>query len=145
MAMIPTVSTKAAGGNIAATVVLTNALAAGSIFPLELQWNPRVPAAVEIIIPTAESWMLTDLYFAGTEEAGDETNPQVEIKKDNDRLLDTSNKAASLLVTSTQRPNGLHGNLVFEGGSHMTMNVITSTLSTSAHNFDATIPYEKQG
>ena len=146
MSMIPTISTKAAGGNISATTAVAIAAVAGDIIALDLQWNPRITKAREIIIPTAESWMLTDLYYASDLAAADPTNPVIEVKKDNDRLLDTSNQALSIKVDSNQRPNGLHGNLVFEGGSHMTMNAILNVDNvTTIKNLNATLPYEKQG
>ena len=145
MSLVPTVSTKAAGGNIVATATIANAAPAGTIVAMQLQWNPRISAAFEIIIPTAESWMLTDLYYNSTIDAGTDVDSQIEIKKDNDRLLDTSKSANSIVVTSQQRPNGLNGNLVFEGGSHMTMNAITSVVAGAQRNLRAITPYEKQG
>lgn len=145
MSSIPTTSLKAAGGNIAATAAVANAAAAGTITAMSLQWNPRITATIEVIIPTAEVWMLIDCYAASSADAGVETNPQIEVKKDNDRLLDTTNRLSSVILTSQQRPNGLHGNLLFEGGSHMTMNLITSKVATAARSIEAIFPYEKQG
>lgn len=145
MSIVPTVSGKAAGGNIDATGAFLNAALAGTIIALDLEWNARIGKEKEIIIPTAETWTLTDLYYASTAAAGTDVNPVIEVKKDNDRLLDTTNRALSLLVTSNQRPNGLHANLQFEGGSHMTMNAISNAIAGAARTITGTMPYEKYG
>lgn len=145
MSGIPTTSLKAAGGNITATNDIANAAAAGTISAMSLQWNPRITAAVEVIIPTAEVWMLIDCYVDSAADAGTDVFPQIECKKDNDRLLDTTNRLNSVILTSNQRPNGLHGNLIYEGGSHMTMNSITSKVAAAARSIIAIFPYEKQG
>ena len=145
MSAIPTTSLKAAGGNIIASNAIADAAAAGTISVMNLQWNPRITAAVEVIIPTAEAWMLVDCYVDSAAGGGTDVNPQIEVKKDNDRLLDTTQRLNSVIVTSNQRPNGLHGNLLFEGGSHMTMNSITSVLAAAARTITAIFPYEKQG
>ena len=145
MSAIPITSMHAAGGNIQLTAAIANAAPAGTIASMNLQWSARIAAAAEIIIPTAETWMLVDLYANSATDAGTDVNPQIEIRKDNDRLLDTSQFLNTVLVTSNQRPNGLHGNLVFEGGSHMTANAITSVVAGAARNILAITPYEKQG
>ena len=144
-AVLPTTSVKAAGGNILATASYASGDDAGTIKAMNLQWNPRLTAAAEIIIPTSESWMLVDLYANSAADAGTDVNPQIELRKDNDRLLDTSQFLETVIVTSNQRPNGLHGNLVYEGGSHMTANSISSEDAAAARSVKAVIPYEKQG
>ena len=145
MSAIPTTSLKAAGGNVLITAAIPDATAAGSIIQASLQWTPRLVAAKEIIIPTSELWLLTDLYTNSTANAGDVTNPQVNFYKDNDRLLDSSHFLLSVLVTSNQRPNGLHGNLQYEGGSHMSATLLTSILAAKASPVLAIAPYEKSG
>ena len=145
MSAIPTTSLKAAGGNIRITGSVPDASAGGTIVQANLQWTPRVAAAAEIIIPTSELWLLTDLYVNSTANAGAETDPQINFYKDNDRLLDSSHYLLSVLVTSNQRPNGLHGNLQFEGGSHMSATFLTSVLSTAVRPIAALAPYEKSG
>lgn len=145
MSAIPITSTKAAGGNVLITGSAANALAAGSIIQASLQWTPRITAATEIIIPTSELWLLTDLYVNNAAGAGTDINPQVLFYKDNDRLLDSSHYLLSVLVSSNQRPNGLHGNLQYEGGSHMTATLLTSVVAGAARTVLAIAPYEKSG
>lgn len=145
MSAIPTTSLKAAGGNIQIRATLANAAVAGTIAQASLQWTPRVAAAAEIIIPTSELWLLTDLYCNSTANAGTDVSPQVNFYKDNDRLLDSSHYLLSVLVTSNQRPNGLHGNLQYEGGSHMSATVLTSVVAGAARAVLAIAPYEKSG
>ena len=145
MSAIPTTSLKAAGGNLQIRAALTAALVAGSIVQASIQWTPRIAAANEIIIPTSELWLLTDLYTNSTANAGGEANPQVNFYKDNDRLLDSSHYLLSVLVTSNQRPNGLHGNLQYEGGSHMSATVLTSAADAAVQAVLAIAPYEKSG
>lgn len=144
-AAAPSTSFKAAGGNIEVSATAANGAAAGTIYAADLQWNPRLSSVKEIIIPISESWMLTDLYAASAVDAGTDTNPQLEFRKDNDRLLDTSQRLALVIVTSNQRPNGLHGNLLYEGGSHMTSNVITTAAAAAERSIKAIAPYEKSG
>lgn len=138
-------SLKAAGGNIIITAAYLNGATAGTIVAAELQWNARIPAAAEIIIPISEYWLLTDLFVNSSADAGTEINPQVEFRKDNDRLLDTSQFLDTVIVTSNQRPNGLHAGLGYEGGSHMTANMISSVAATAARSVKAVAPYEKTG
>lgn len=145
MSAIPTTSLKSAGGSIIATADIANAAAAGTIAAMDLSWNPRGDKQKEIILPTSEAWMLVDCYVDSSAGAGTDVNPVIEIRKDQDRLLDTSQRLNSVLVTSNQRPNGLHGNLLFEGGSHMTMTAITTNDSGGARNINAIFPFEKQG
>ena len=83
-AVLPTTSVKAAGGNILATASYASGDDAGTIKAMNLQWNPRLTAAAEIIIPTSESWMLVDLYANSAADAGTDVNPQIELRKDND-------------------------------------------------------------
>lgn len=136
---------KAAGGSIIATASVANADPAASIYPMSLQWTPSIAAASEIIIPAQELWTLKDLYVTSSENAGMDIIPQINIKKDNDRLLDTSEYLDVVLVTSNSRPNGLHANLEFEGASHMTMDLITSVVAGAARAVRAIVPYEKSG
>ncbi len=139
-------SLKAAGGNIIISVALPSTTPAGSILGANLQWNARIPASAEIIIPISEYWLLTDLFVNSATDAGTEANPQVEFRKDNDRLLDTSQYLNVVTVTSAQRPNGLHAGLGYEGGSHMTANVITSVVVGGTDRaVRAIAPYEKTG
>ncbi|MDA8040855.1 MAG: hypothetical protein MPJ22_00335 [Pirellulales bacterium] len=137
------VSTKAAGGNILLTCAYASSAAAGTVVPMDLQWSPRIGAQKEIIIPTSEEWLLVDLYVNSATDAGVDVNPQVEFKKDNDRLLDTSNFLNTVIVTSNQRPNGLHGNLSYQGGSHMSAQAISSAEAGAARSIKCVAPYEK--
>jgi len=136
---------KAAGGSIIATATVPNATAAASILPMNLQWTPSIGAANEIIIPAQELWLLKDLYVTSSANAGTDIIPQINIKKDNDRLLDSSEYLDVVLVTSNSRPNGLHANLEFEGASHMTMDLVTSVVAGAERAVRAIIPYEKSG
>ena len=77
MSAIPTTSLKSAGGNIIVSASILNAAVAGSIIQANLQWTSRVTAAVEIIIPTSELWLLTDLYVNNAAGAGTDVAPQV--------------------------------------------------------------------
>lgn len=146
MSSIGQTSLKAAGGNIIVTGSVPANAAAGTIIAADLQWNARIAAAPEIIIPISEYWLLTDLFVNTATEGGTAVAPQCEFRKDNDRLLDTSQFFTSVLVGSNQRPNGLHAGLGYEGGSHMTANLITSILNGApVLPIKAIVPYEKTG
>ncbi len=145
MSSIPQTSFKSAGGTIICKASFASGDAAGTEEIADMTWSARLGSQKEIIIPTSESWMLTDLYTNSSTTAGTDVNPQIEIRKDNDRLLDTSNFLDSITVGSNQRPNGLHGNLIFEGGSHMTMTAISSAAAAAARSTSWLVPYEKQG
>lgn len=139
------IAVKAAGGNIRVTATIPNATPAGRIIAASLQWTPVIPAAAEIIIPTQELWLLKDCYVTSDANAGGQTNPVLNIKKDNDRLLDTSEILNVVNVTSAQRPNGLHANLQFEGGTHMTIEAVIGVAATAARAISAIVPFEKSG
>ena len=140
----PQTSLKAAGGNITITAAFADDQAVGSIVACQLQWNARIAATPEIIIPISEYWLLTDLFASSPTDATP-NNPQIEFRKDNDRLLDTSQFLLNVLITAQQRPNGLHAGLGYEGGSHMTANAITTTSNVASANMKAIAPYEKTG
>lgn len=140
-------SLKSAGGNITITALSAVSEPAGTIKVCNLQWNPRIPAATEVIIPISEYWLLTDLFIAKSTDDGS-AEPVIEFKKDNDRLLDTSQQLNVVLVTSAQRPNGLHAGLGYEGGSHMTANSISGVAIGAAEanlSIKAVAPFEKTG
>ncbi|MDA8030472.1 MAG: hypothetical protein MPJ22_00385 [Pirellulales bacterium] len=137
------VSTKAAGGNLRITASIASGATGGTVVPADLEWSSRIGTAKEIIIPTSEEWLLTDLFCNSATDAGVDVLPVVEFKKDNDRLLDTSQLLNVVVVTSNQRPNGLHGNLSYEGGSHMSAQILTSETAAAARSIKAIAPYEK--
>ena len=140
---MPITSTKSAGGNLQLSCNFANAAPAGTVIPMDLLWSSRIGSQKEIIIPTSEEWLLTDLFCNSATDAGTDVNPQVEFKKDNDRLLDTSQLLNTVIVTSNQRPNGLHGNLSYEGGSHMSAQAVSTKLAGGARSILAIAPYEK--
>lgn len=134
---------KSAGGSILYTAAIANAAAAATIAEATIQWNLKITGTKEVIIPTAETWILTDLFASSAADAGNETNPVLEFYKDSDRKLDNSKFLNTVLVSNTSRPNGLNANLEYEGGSHMTATFITSAVATAARNIKAIAPYEK--
>ena len=134
---------KSAGGSILYTAAFANAAVAGTQVQASIQWNLALSATKEVIIPTAETWILTDLFAASAADAGTDINPIVEFYKDADRKLDNSKFLNTVLVANTSRPNGLNANLEYEGGSHMTAIVISSVVAGAARNVKAVAPYEK--
>ena len=134
---------KSAGGSILYTGSIANAAAAGTIEEADIQWNLKITASKEVIIPTAETWILTDLFVSSAADGGNETNPVLEFYKDSDRKLDNSKFLNTVLVTNTSRPNGLNANLEYEGGSHMTATFITSAAASAARSIKAVAPFEK--
>ena len=136
-------STKSAGGNLQLSCAFANAAPVGTVVPMDLVWSARIGSQKEIIIPTSEEWLLVDLFCTSAANAGTDVVPAVEFKKDNDRLLDTSQLLSTVVVTSNQRPNGLHGNLSYEGGSHMSAQAVSTEVPQAARNVKAVAPYEK--
>lgn len=137
------VSTKAAGGTVLATASIPDASPAGYETPLNLKWNPREQSTQTVIIPIGESWTFIDLYVINSAGAGTDVQPTIEIKKDQDRVLDYSEYLDAVQVGSNQRPNGLHGFLTYEGASQLSMKVITTELAAAARTIKAFVPYEK--
>ena len=142
------VSTKAAGGTlrIKYTITGTDAVTAGTRLNCKMTWDAALPDQDEIIIPTSEFWMFTDLYAPNGFDA-QAGNPEVEFYKDADRILDRSQPAETVLVNLNSRPNGLHGNLQYEGGSHLTCKVVLTEDTAASKNGDYVLfaPYEKRG
>ena len=134
---------KSAGGSIIYTAAFANAAAAGTQIQASIQWNLQITAATEVIIPTAETWILTDLFVASAADGGTDINPVIEFYKDSDRKLDNSKFLNTVIVTSNSRPNGLNANIEYEGGSHMTATVISSVVAGAARNVKAVAPFEK--
>ena len=149
--MSAVVSTKAAGGTLTITATKTaaaGAVAVGTVFNCDLRWDPRVAVKREIIIPISELWLLTDLYIASQAATGDYAggNPILEFRKDTDRVLDYSQPVDNVFVGLNARPNGLHANLQYEGGTHMSVNGIVTVLTAAgAGALAAYAPYEKKG
>lgn len=139
------VSTKAAGGTVKVTASFANAAAAGTVVACDLEWSPTIGKQKEIIIPTSEYWLFTDLYTNNAAGAGTDVNPEIEFYKDADRILDRSQPLNTVIVTSAQRPNGLHGNLQYEGGTHMSAKAVSSVLAAAARTILAIAPFEKRG
>lgn len=134
---------KSAGGSIIYTASIANAAVAGTQAEADIQWNLKISATKEVIIPTAETWILTDLFAASTADAGTDVNPVLEFYKDSDRKLDNSKFLLTVLVSNNARPNGLNANLEYEGGSHMTATFITSVAAGAARSLKAIAPFEK--
>ena len=139
-------SAVSAGGTITLTAAFTNGAPVGTIVPCNIKWSTTVSAENEVIIPISEMWLLTDCYVTSATNAGDQADVQLRFKKDSDRLMDTSEILGTVLTSSNARPNGLHGNLQYEGGTHMqveaTNNVQTNVADRSIRAY---CPFEKMG
>ena len=140
------VNTKSAGGIIIATASVASGAAAGTISAMDLKWSPLVGASKEVIIPANELWEIKDAYVISATDAGSgDVIPQVNLKKDNDRIMDTTEILDAVVISNTSRPNGLHANVRYEGASHISADLITNKLSTGAANLRVIFPFEKSG
>ena len=140
------INTKSAGGIILATASIANGAAAGTITALDLKWSPLVGASKEVIIPANELWEIKDAYVITAVDAGSgDILPQVNLKKDNDRIMDTTEILDAIVISNTSRPNGLHANVRYEGASHISADVITNAAATAARALRIVFPFEKSG
>ena len=139
-------SATAAGGSLRITKAIPNPTSSGTVLTADLVWTASVPKASEIIIPISEMWLITDCYIISTgSSAAQNTEAQLRFKKDNDRILDISELLIVTNVASQQRPNGLHSNLQYEGGSHMQVDVVVNATTNEANTIAAFAPFEKTG
>ena len=138
-------SAVSAGGVITLTADFTASAPVGTIVPCNIKWSTTVSAENEIIIPISEMWLLTDCYVTSIGNAGNDVDCQLRFKKDSDRLMDTSEILATVVTSYNARPNGLHGNLQYEGGTHMQVEATNNVLSTTARKIRAYCPFEKMG
>ena len=140
------VNTKSAGGIIFATASVPNGAAAGSIIAMDLKWSPLVGSSKEVIIPANELWEIKDAYCISAADAGAaDVLPQVNLKKDNDRIMDTSEILDAVVVSNTSRPNGLHANVRYEGASHISADLIINDAASAAREIRVIFPFEKSG
>ncbi len=137
------VSTKSAGGTMTLSAAFTASAAAGTIVLADITWDPRQSAVKEYIIPQSEIWLITDLYSNTTTDATS-FNPEVQFLKDTDRIIDRSKPLNTVIITSAQRPNGLNGDLEYEGGSHLSAQFVARATSATAATANALANYEKR-
>ena len=138
-------SAVSAGGTITLAAAFTANVPVGTIVPCNIKWSTTVSAENEVIIPISEMWLLTDCYVTSATNAGDQADVQLRFKKDSDRLMDTSEILGTVLTSSNARPNGLHGNLQYEGGTHMQVEATNNVQTTAIRNIRAYCPFEKMG
>ena len=138
-------SAVSAGGTITLTAAFGASAPIGTIVPCKIKWSTTVSAENEVIIPISEMWLITDCYVTSNANAGDTADVQLRFKKDSDRLMDTSEILITVLTTSNARPNGLHGNLQYEGGTHMQVEATNNVQTDSTENIRAYCPFEKMG
>ena len=138
-------SAVSAGGTITLTAAFVANAEVGTIVPCNIKWTTTVAAENEVIIPISEMWLLTDCYVTSAANGGGDFDAQLRFKKDSDRLMDTSEILKTVVTSSNARPNGLHGNLQYEGGTHMQVEATNNVKHTSAANIRAYCPFEKMG
>ena len=138
-------SAVSAGGTITLTATIPNASPIGTIVPCNIKWSTTVAAQNEVIVPISEMWLLTDCYVTSTSNGGGQADAQLRFKKDSDRLMDTSEILTTVVTSSNARPNGLHGNLQYEGGTHMQVEATNNVLTDAARSIRAYCPFEKMG
>ena len=139
-------SAVSAGGTISISGTFKANSVIGTIVASSIKWTTTVAAQNEVIIPISEMWLITDCYCTTAANAGDTDDIQLRFKKDNDRLMDTSEILATVLTSSNARPNGLHGNLQYEGGTHMQVEgTNNNTIGGSDNAYKAYCPFEKMG
>lgn len=138
-------NTKAAGGIIIATATIANNQAVGSIIPMNLKWNPSVSPEKEVIIPANELWELKDAYCIIAGDAAANFLPQINVKKDQDRIMDVTEILSAIVISNQSRPNGLHANIRYEGASHMSMDLVVNGTNATGVNVRVIFPFEKSG
>jgi len=138
-------SAVSAGGTISLTATIKNTSPIGTIVPCNIKWSTTISAENEVIIPISEMWLITDCYVTSAANGGGTADVQLRFKKDSDRLMDTSEILGTVVTTFNARPNGLHGNLQYEGGTHMQVEATNNVQHTSAANIRAYCPFEKMG
>ena len=139
-------SAVSAGGTISISGTFSANAVIGTIVSSSIKWTTTVSAQNEVIIPISEMWLITDCYVTSAANGGGSADVQLRFKKDNDRLMDTSEILATVLTTANARPNGLHGNLQYEGGTHMQVEA-TNNVAVGGSNqaYKAYCPFEKMG
>ena len=139
-------SAVSAGGVITLTAQIKQNAVVGTIVPCNIKWSTTVAAQNEVIIPISEMWLLTDCYVTSKANGGEDQDAQLRFKKDSDRLMDTSEILVTVVTSSNARPNGLHGNLQYEGGTHMQVEATNNVQTDQANrNIRAYCPFEKMG
>ena len=138
-------SAVSAGGTITLTATFATNVPVGTIVPCNIKWSTTVSAENEVIIPISEMWLITDCYVTSNTNAADPLDVQLRFKKDSDRLMDTSEILVTVLTTANARPNGLHGNLQYEGGTHMQVEATNNVQNNTAPKVRAYCPFEKMG
>ena len=139
-------SAVSAGGTISVSGTFAANAPIGTIVASSIKWTTTVTAQNEVIIPISEMWLITDCYCTSAGNAGGTSDVQLRFKKDNDRLMDTSEILGTVLTSSNARPNGLHGNLQYEGGTHMQVEGTNNVVAASGNlTYKAYCPFEKMG